>query len=244
MAIIATIILYTTFSFMHSITAASTVSCLDFNKLGVAKNSDEFTTTIFTNQQASEFLKIFSEYLSDIKDEKFDEDSKEALLVLNNAEQIEYVTANTLSMTRHSCLLHENKNLKAVVIDEFRSTFVDGYKRQRTKIRDALKEINDSMPVEVDKATVAMRMTLKKNATIEVYNKMKNVSSQNVNRSGLPDFIAGLQQQITEDVCNGKTYQTDMKGFTVLYNYYYNDGKLLKSYNLREIKLANCPSTE
>ena len=216
-------------------------SCSKFNSMGLAKNSNEFSKTKFTNKQYEVSIPIISSYISSLATGTYGSAEKEAILIMKNSEQIKYVTSNTLSMSRHDCLIDDNNVLEQLIKKNFNKTFLETIKKKSQEIKAEFLKINKKLPIVVDKATNLVKIKVENNASIVYQYKMKNVASHSASESGITSFNEGMKKQLKNDVCNGNSVQSDVRGFTVLYNYYFNDMKLIGSFNLRNIKLKNCP---
>ena len=215
-------------------------SCKDFNAIGSAKNLDELLSTEFTQEQFNVFKLIMANYAREIEAGTHGVAGKEALLIMMNAEQLNYSIANNLSISRHDCLLDDSKSLNQVAIYNFNTTFLDSFKKGLIQTRHEFEKLSETMPIVVDKATDLIKVEVKENAIIEYSYVLKNVSSGDTDAAGIASFVSGMKGQLIEDVCSGKSIQSEMMGFTVIYRYSLNDGNLIESFNLREIKLEHC----
>lgn len=220
----------------------SDFSCKDFNAIGSVRDFDEFESakSKFTHKQFNVFKLIMANYAREIEAGTHGVAGKEALLIMINAEQLTYSIANSLSISRHDCLLDDSKSLNQVAINNFNTTFLDSFKKGLTETRHEFEKLNETMPIAVDKATDLINVEVKENAIIEYSYVLKNVSSSDSSDVGIADFVSGMNGQLIEDVCSGKSIQSDMMGFTVIYRYSFNDGSLIESFNLRDIKLEHC----
>jgi len=216
------------------------VSCKEFNSMGSAKNINEFTDTEFTKNQYEKFIPIIANYVGEIEKGSLGVGNKEALLLMMNSEQLIPIVGNILSVSRKYCLLDDSKDLEQIIIYNFREVFLDRFKNKLEEVKSEYKKLNKKMPISIDDATDLISIEVKNNAIIEYVFKLKRVSSTESNENGISSFVSGMKNQVTEDVCSGKSIQEDVMGFTVIYRYEFNDGILIHSFNLRNIKLESC----
>lgn len=106
------------FSFIFT-NHAFAVSCVAFNNAGTARSAEDFTKTKFTASQIELFKKVIASHAGEISAFGVLSKRKKALDLIIKNDDLAWFIANSLSMTRHDCLLHPERKMNNLAIENF-----------------------------------------------------------------------------------------------------------------------------